>query len=235
MNKVLHGVRKGVSVLTIFSMVMSFGLPLLALPSFASAAAPLPDLTVTKTNDASPGIKVGDSFNWIITINNVGDKFANFTASDQVVLRDQLPSTGATYPATPTVSQTSGVDGDLDCSIDVSDVLMCIPSSSAYKIPEGDSVTVTIPVTVTSAGTLTNGSCSADADVPDNIDESDETNNECNLGNADYVIIEGINATASITAENKIYDGTTSATTSCSLIGVVSPDVVTCSATSATF
>jgi len=41
--------------------------------------------------------------------------------------------------------------------------------------------------------------------------------------------------TASITAASKIYDGNTAASITCSLSGVVSPDVVTCSATSATF
>ncbi|MDO8529915.1 MAG: YDG domain-containing protein, partial [bacterium] len=229
--------KKGASFLVILSMVLSISTPLMFVPAVANAAATEPDLQVSKTNNVSGTATVGSSFNWVITITNPGTKFANFTASTQTVLKDELPTSGATY-GTPSIVLSAGINGTLGCSVALN-TLTCLPNSSALKINPGDTITITLPVTVTASGTLNNprsgGSCAVDSDIPDNVEESNETNNNCNLGSSNSVIVSGTPVTPSVTATSKVYDGTTTATTSCSLTGVESGDDVTCSAANSDF
>ena len=136
-----------------------------------------PDLTATKTNNASGSVAINETFTWSIEVENEGSTTATF-ADGQKVLKDELRITGATYggatvsPATP----------NLSCAINVTTkVLECVASGGSVVLASGASFTVSFDVTPSSAGTLTNpksgGVCGAD---PDNsIAESDETNNDC--------------------------------------------------------
>ncbi|MBX4200743.1 MBG domain-containing protein [Candidatus Parcubacteria bacterium] len=223
--------KKSTSFMIILSIVLSLSTPFILYPVAANAIAPQPDLVVTKTNNVGGTTTVNSSFNWVLTITNPGSKFANFTASTQVVLKDELPTSGATY-GIPSIVLSAGINGTLSCSVSTN-ILTCTPSSSALKINPGDTITVTLPVTAIASGILNNprsgGTCSVDTDS--NVIESDEANNTC----SNSVNIPGITVTPSITSSNKVYDGTTTATSSCSLTGVVNPDVVTCSATTTNF
>ena len=119
--------------------------------NIVTVSAPLPDLTVSKTNDVSNiGVK-NTKFHWTMTINNSGGATASFS-NGNTILSDTLP-TGPTYDATPIVS-TTGVTGTVDCSI-VGQLLSCV-ANGAVSIPAGASITVEVGVTSSSTGTLSN-------------------------------------------------------------------------------
>ncbi|MEI6462338.1 MAG: hypothetical protein WCO33_01555 [bacterium] len=156
------------------------------LPLSVTVINPNPDLTVTKTNNTNGSALVGDSFNWILTITNTGVNVAGFGGGD-VVLSDQLPSSGATY-GTPIVVKGSGVTGTIACNIQ-SNNLSCTSGSNNnhLNIHSGETVTITIPVTPTAVGSLVNPrtahGCKVDPSFEDhpngNINETNENNNEC--------------------------------------------------------
>jgi hypothetical protein len=143
-----------------------------------------PDLTATKTNDASTGANPGDAFTWTIRVKNEGDADATF-ADTQRILLDDLPS-GPTY-GTPNVTATAGVTGTVSCDI-TSDVLTCIADGGTVTIPPGDYVDISFDVTpgLLQLGALDNpavgGTCAADPDnvvAEDNEGDTAETNNDC--------------------------------------------------------
>jgi len=139
-----------------------------------------PDLVASKANDVSGSLTLGDTFTWTLTVTNTNTISTGFTSA-QVLLQDDLPDSGASYGA-PSVQNTSGVTGTLSCNI-ASNSLTCSADGPVTMGDSGSSFEVTIPVTPTVAGVLTNprsgGSCSVDPDSL--IVETDETNNDCNL------------------------------------------------------
>ncbi len=143
-------------------------------------AATQPDLTIVKTNNTAGVGTTGVPFNWVLTITNSGTATANFN-SNEVVLIDDLPSTGATYGTVTSVNGV-GVTGNNLCSI-TTNTLTCASDVGGSKltIPAGGTVTVTVPTTPTTNGSLVNpraaGSCAVDPDT--HIAESNEANNSC--------------------------------------------------------
>ncbi|OGH31288.1 MAG: hypothetical protein A3I54_01035 [Candidatus Levybacteria bacterium RIFCSPLOWO2_02_FULL_41_11] len=143
-----------------------------------------PDLVVTKTNNVAGNAVINQPFTWTLTVTNNGNASATF--SDEDILEDDLPSSGATYSPTSNlpVITSGGVTGSIDCDIS-SNTLDCDDNSggSSVVIPAGGSFSVSITVTPTEIGTLTNprsGSgniCRVDPDTDES--ESNENNNDC--------------------------------------------------------
>ncbi len=136
------------------------------------------DLVVTKSNNVSGSVVVGNSFNWVLTVSNNGQGSASFS-NNQDILQDNLP-TDASY-SNPAVLTGGGVTGTIDCGIS-SDNLDC-DADGTVVIPAGGWFTVTITVTPDGVGTLANprsgggNMCKVD---PDNLkSESNEANNTC--------------------------------------------------------
>jgi len=144
-----------------------------------------PDLTITKTNDVSGSAFVNVPFTWTLTVTNNGDASATFSNED--IIQDNLPSSGANYSPTSdiTVITSGGVTGSIDCDIVSDDDLDCDDNSggSTVVIPSGGSFSVSITVTPTSVGTLINprsgGSNKCQVDPDTNESESNEGNNNC--------------------------------------------------------
>src|SRR5207247_52349 len=133
-----------------------------------------------KTNDLGGGNAVVNApFNWTITIANNGSVAATYT--NDTVLTDDLPTSGATY-GSPTCVPGAGASGTCTCSIS-SNTLTCTSGggSNALVVSAGGTVTITVQVTPTTAGTLTNprsaGTCAV-VDPP-GVGDSDPANNNC--------------------------------------------------------
>jgi CSLREA domain-containing protein/uncharacterized repeat protein (TIGR01451 family) len=166
-----------------------------------------PDLVASKANDVSGSLTLGETFTWTLTVTNTDPISASFTSA-QVLLHDDLPSSGATY-GTPVVQNTSGVTGTVNCNI-VSNSLSCSADGLVTLGESGSKFDITIPVTPTLAGILTNprsgGSCSVDPDSL--IIESDETNNDCN---SDSVTVNKATSTLSTEIQDSEHNPITSA------------------------
>ena len=141
-----------------------------------------PDLTATKTNDAPlvnsvPTVVLGSSFDWTITIANTGPTQAVFTSGD-IILTDNLPADGFYTLTTPNPFT------NVSCSIDVSNTLTCMATSTPTVIPSNAQFPVMILATPTDlgiAGAFTNpangGTCAVDP--ANKINEISESNNNC--------------------------------------------------------
>ncbi len=138
-----------------------------------------PDLIASLANDTLGEVTYGDAFTWTLTVTNTGVISASFTSA-QIILRDDLPSSGATY-GTPVVQNSSGITGAIDCPI-TGNTLTCSANGAVSLAEAGGKFEVAIPVTPSAAGTLANprnsGSCSVDPNGV--IVETGETNNACN-------------------------------------------------------
>jgi len=149
-----------------------------------------PDLTVSKTNSITGDTTNGSiiygnpgSFTWNLTVSNSASAGPASFTNGQVILTDDLPSTGATY-SVGTVTYT-GTTGTVSCSI-AANTLTC-SASGAVTIPSGGSFNVPVTVTPTAAGTLINprsaGICKVDPTTPPVtglIVELNDNNNDCN-------------------------------------------------------
>jgi CSLREA domain-containing protein len=137
-----------------------------------------PDLVASLENNISGAAALNETFNWTITITNTGTGPAEFTAA-ALLLHDDLPATGAAY-GTPVVA-TSGVTGTIGCTVSATPSLICTASGAVSLNPGGGNLTVTLPVTPTSLGTLVNptatGICQADPGSA--LVEIFEDNNTC--------------------------------------------------------
>ena len=139
---------------------------------------PKPDLTVTKTNNVSGSVILGNSFAWSIHVQNSGAVTATLSNGDEI-FKDNLPN-GATYGS---ISYTpSGITGTINCNIS-SNNLICIVSGTV-TIPVTSYFDLTFSVTPTgSEGTLENprsgsgNKCKVDPN--DEVDESNDGNNNC--------------------------------------------------------
>jgi LPXTG-site transpeptidase (sortase) family protein len=133
----------------------------------------LADLTVTKSNNVSDTLVLGNSFNWTITVNNPGLAPAAF-ADTNLILSDILPGAAAYYPqgALTVTNGATAPTGTINCSI-TGTILIC-DASGAVTLPVGASFTISFPVTPASAGSLAN---TAIVDQNDNVLEINEGNN----------------------------------------------------------
>ena len=137
----------------------------------------LPDLRVTKGDNVSGSVVLGNSFNWTLLVMNAGLADATFT-SEQTILSDQLPAaaTYGTLPLTLTPGNFTNVTNSVNitCSI-ASNVLTCIANGGSVTIGNtSGSFTVAFGVTPTETGSLEN-TVTVDPDI--NVAESIETNN----------------------------------------------------------
>jgi LPXTG-site transpeptidase (sortase) family protein len=128
-----------------------------------------PDLTVTKTNNVSGSVALGNSFDWTITVTNAGVADAVF-ADGHTIVSDPLPA-GATY--NPILIMGGGIFSQLACAIN-GGTLSCTASGGAVTLSEGASFSVTVAVTPTAAGSLAN---TATVDPNGDITELDEASN----------------------------------------------------------
>jgi hypothetical protein len=139
---------------------------------------PMPDLTVTKSNDVGGQIALDGMFSWTLLVENTnGDAAADFAMGD-TVLRDELPDADLVYGGV-VVTTDGGTTGTVDCAIAVAD-LVCT-ATTAVSVPVGGSVSVEVPAGPTAVATYDNpragGVCAVDPDT--GIDEIDEGNNSC--------------------------------------------------------
>ena len=178
----------------------------------ASVTVQCPDLTVSQANSVSGTVGLGGSWTWTIHIANGGVGAANF-ASGQTILTDNLPNAGVSY-GTPTTANASGLTGSVSLSIDVNGNLSCA-ANGAVQLAGGGSFDIKITVTPSVVATYTNpragGLCRVD---PNNVVvETNEGNNDA-TANSVAVTKATVTITSGVTANNKVFDGTTTATLS---------------------
>jgi LPXTG-site transpeptidase (sortase) family protein len=132
------------------------------------------DLTVSKTNNVSGSVAQNGTFNWTITVSNIGTGVSSF-ADSVVILSDPLPGADGYYPqgALTIVNGGTPPTGTINCSITGS-ALSCAASGGTVTLPAGASFSVTFAVTPTASGSLAN---TATVDPGGNVTETDETNN----------------------------------------------------------
>ena len=165
----------------------------------------LADLTVTKANDVSDNLMLGNSFNWTITINNPGLAPASF-ADTNVILSDILPGSAAYYPQVA-LTVTNGATpptGTINCSI--TGIVLSCDANGAVTLPVGGSFSVAFPVTSTSSGSLAN---TTTVDPNDNVLEINEGNN---TGSNTVAVIEPPSISKSFAASAVGLNGTTTIT-----------------------
>jgi CSLREA domain-containing protein len=144
-------------------------------------APALPDLQVSKANDTGGTGVVGTAFHWTLTVANTGAADAALSAG-QRVLEDELP--GGPIYGTPTPGNFTNItpSANITCAM-AANTLACSALGTDVTIGAATgSFDVTIPVTPTTPGTLTNppgggGLCRVDPDA--RVAEDDETNNLC--------------------------------------------------------
>ncbi len=147
---------------------------------------PLPDLKIDKTNDTTDGkIAINSSFNWILTVSNIGGSAAIFDSGIQIIA-DSLPggvNYGTPSPSISTIScQVNGTSSKtLDCS-----------TNDIVNIAAEGNFTVTLPATPIQAGTITN---TATIDPVHKIVDSNTANNT----DSDSVTVESSDLTVSKT------------------------------------
>jgi uncharacterized repeat protein (TIGR01451 family)/fimbrial isopeptide formation D2 family protein len=170
-----------------------------------------PDLTVAKTNNVSDSLALGGSFNWTITVTNNGVADALFD-DGQTILSDALPA-GATY--NPTLIIGDEVFSQLSCGISGS-TLTCFADGGGVALSEGDTFDVTVVVTPTAAGSLTNV---ASVDPGNVVTELDEANNS----SSNTVTVVGPPSIAKSFSPNPIAVGGTSTLT----FTITNPNIAT--------
>jgi hypothetical protein len=144
--------------------------------SIATVNVQCADLTVTKTNNVSGTVALGNSWNWTVHVANSGVVAAPFANGNTVAL-DNLPNTSIIY-GLPSILNASGVTGTLVPAIDVNSNLT-ITASGAVTINSGGSFDIQLTVTPAVTGTYVNprntGLCVVDPN--NNVSESNEANN----------------------------------------------------------
>jgi len=122
----------------------------------ASLTIPLaPDLSATKTNNVGGVVSVGGVFNWTITVSNSTTAGSATFTSGQILLTDDLPTSGATYVAGAVVRSGATGTGTISCSI-ATNTLTCAASGGTIVIPGALQGTISVTsgsAAVTGAGT----------------------------------------------------------------------------------
>jgi LPXTG-site transpeptidase (sortase) family protein len=164
-----------------------------------SKTVPLaPDLTVTKTNNVSDTVVLGNIFDWTLAIGNSVSAGDAVFESGATLLTDDLPSAGATY-AVGTVTLSGGTTGTINCSIDAN-TLTCLAGTDV-TIPSGGSFSLPVTVTPTAVGSLANPKAAGVCKVnpgPSAIAEISTANNDC----ANAVTVTQPTPTSTVTPTN---------------------------------
>jgi LPXTG-site transpeptidase (sortase) family protein len=131
------------------------------------------DLIVSKNNNVSGSVAQNGTFNWTITVSNIGTGSAPF-ADGAVILSDPLPGADGYYPqgALTITPGATPPTGTINCSITGS-ALTCA-ASGAVTLPAGASFSVTFAVTPSASGNLSN---TATVDPNLIVPELNEANN----------------------------------------------------------
>ena len=119
---------------------------------------PLPDLTLNKTGPSS--VEAGASFDYILTVNNIGTELAN-----DIVVVDTLPA-GVTLQADPWTTTSLFTCAGAGAPITV--------TCTGGRVNAGQNGTIRLHVVAPASGSLTN---TAKVDPDDTIVEADEQNN----------------------------------------------------------
>jgi uncharacterized repeat protein (TIGR01451 family) len=146
-----------------------------------------PDLTLSQTNSVSGATTLGNNWIWTLTVSNVGNGGANFTAG-QTILSDNLPNSNIGYGAvTPGTFTNITNAGNISCSI-TSNNLTCTATGPVTIGATTGSFKVTLTATPSAIGTFTNprGGGAASVDPSNVIAESNEANNNIN---SDSVVV----------------------------------------------
>jgi hypothetical protein len=167
-----------------------------------------PDLTITKTNNVSGTVVLGNSWTWIIHVANTGLIPAPFSAGNTVVL-DNLPTANVTY-GSPAIANVSGVSGTLIPGIDGS-ANLTVTASGTVTLNAGGSFDIQFTTTPSLTGTYGNprnsGVCVVDPN--NNVSESNEGNNSATNG----VIVTCPTITGTVTGNNSICLGNSTTVT----------------------
>ncbi|MDD5543529.1 MAG: hypothetical protein PHX83_10190 [Acidobacteriia bacterium] len=148
-----------------------------------SVTVTAPDLTISKANNVSGSVTVGQGWNWTLTSSNTGNSGAIFTPGT-TILQDDLDNSGGVSYGTPTVANVTSVtnSGSIQCAINGGQTLTCTANGSTVTVgTTTGKFDVVVPVTSISVGSYTNpraaGICRVD---PNNsVVESNESNNDC--------------------------------------------------------
>ncbi|HZM23418.1 MAG TPA: hypothetical protein VFC02_16830, partial [Anaerolineales bacterium] len=103
----------------------------------------LADLVVTKANNVSNVIALGNSFNWTITVNNTGIALGTFL-SGEVLLSDTLPGIASYYPQGALTVTNGGIApvGTINCS-NSGTALICAAGVLGVSMPVNSSFSIT--------------------------------------------------------------------------------------------
>jgi hypothetical protein len=168
----------------------------------ANVIVQCPDLAITKTNNVSGNVILGNNWTWTIHVANGGLIPAPFSAGNTVVL-DNLPNANVTY-GSPAIANVSGVSGTLVPSIDGS-ANLTVTASGAVTLNAGGSFDVQFTATPTVTGTYGNpragGVCVVDPN--NNVSESNEGNNS----GTNAVIVTCPSITGTVSGNNSICPG----------------------------
>ncbi len=147
----------------------------------ANVTVQCPDLAITKTNNVSGAIVLGNNWTWTIHVANSGLAPASFSAGNTIAL-DNLPNANVTY-GSPALANVSGVVGTLVPAIDGS-ANLSVTASGTVTLNVGGSFDVQFSATPTLTGTFGNprngGVCVVDPNS--NVLESNEGNNSATNG-----------------------------------------------------
>ena len=99
------------------------------------------DLSAVKVNNVG-GTAPEASFIWTITVSNSASSGAATFDDTQILLQDDLPSSGATYTV-GTVTKTSAISGPILCTI-TDNTLTCKANGGTVTVPGGLQGTVTV-------------------------------------------------------------------------------------------
>jgi LPXTG-site transpeptidase (sortase) family protein len=185
---------------------------------------PLPDLTVSKTNNVGGSIQPGSSFNWTILVSNTGVGAAAFT-SGQTILSDALPGAAGYYPqgAVTVVNGATPPTGTINCAI--SGTSLTCTASGIVTLPSNSSFSITFAVTPTAGGDLTNN---AVVDPNGIVTESNETNNTgsntVSVLGADLSIVKDNGQTSYLAGSTVIYTVTVTNVNGASVTGATVAD-----------
>ena len=179
-----------------FRTVLVLAATLLALGLHHVALAQDSDLTIVKSHDPAT-VMLGDSFTWTLEIANSTTTTSTATfPADAIIIQDDLPTT-ALYGALSVTTAAVTDNASISCAVSGSS-LSCATIGDSLVIAPGGTITVTLPVTPTAAGILTNpvtaGACAVD---PGNaVPESDEENNDC----SDAITVQAVDLQLTKTA-----------------------------------
>ncbi len=138
-----------------------------------------PDLSVTKSNNKSGSIELGEDWTWYLSLKNTGNSDAVFT-DGQTILTDDLPDSDINYSSVNVTNVTNVTNsGNIDVSV-VGNTLTVTASGASVTLGAATGgFDVELTATPTAEGSFVNpragGSCTMDPDTL--ILESDETNN----------------------------------------------------------